>query len=124
MAEIQQYGNDTTSSSFDDFVLAFKNNIMRNLNVADIVKIIQKLDNNTYKVQSITNLAAKYDCISLSNLAFNENDVALIVFANADFRTNLIRLQNSQEISSTNVKTLHSNAYGILIGLIYNGGQQ
>lgn len=121
---IQDNGNQNTTSSFNDVLLALKNNIMRNINVADIVKIVQKLDNNQYKVQSITNTNSIFTCISLSNLNFKANDIALILFTKADFRTNLLKLQNNQSISTNTNTILHSNAYGILIGLIYDGGQQ
>lgn len=110
--------NENSSSSFTDLIDALRNNIMRNTNVADLVQVIQ-VNDGTYKVQSITNTEVIIDCISLSGLTFQVNDIALILFTKNDFKANLTKIKNGQTITTTSNKTMHSKAYGILIGLVY-----
>lgn len=110
--------NENSSSSFTDLINALRNNIMRNTNVADLVQVIQ-INDGTYKVQSITNTEVIIDCISLSGLTFQVNDIALILFTKNDFKTNLTKIKNGQTIATTDNKIMHSKAYGILIGLVY-----
>ena len=110
--------NENGSSSFTDLIDALRNNIMRNTNVADLVQVIQ-INDGTYKVQSITNTEVIIDCISLSGLTFQVNDIALILFTKNDFKTNLTKIKNGQTIATTDNKIMHSKAYGILIGLVY-----
>jgi len=110
--------NENSSSSFTDLIDALRNNIMRNTNVADLVQVIQ-INDGTYKVQSITNTEVIIDCISLSGLTFQVNDIALILFTKNDFKTNLTKIKNGQTIATTDNKIMHSKAYGILIGLVY-----
>lgn len=124
----QQQGNRNSTASFADVCEALKNNIMRNLSVAELVTITSVNDAaSLYKTSLLSNPSQTIECTKLQELDVKVNDVMLAIFTNTDFRTNLSKVKNGQAISEMKNQTLHSKNYGVLVGLIYrkqNEGEQ
>lgn len=112
-------GNKTDTPDFLKVLLTLKKNIMRDLNVAEVCKVLE-VNNNVYTVVSINNNNLRLKCTKLSSLNPKKDDLVLVVFTNTDYRLNLSKtnkpFQNLQE------ETLHSLNYGIITGSVGEGG--
>lgn len=112
-------GNQVVSGDFLRVLLALKDCIMRNCNVADIAKVT-RINSNTYDCTAIGNSNTIYSAISLQGLDIRQNDAVLILFTNTDFRVNLNKLKNGQALQNqTETTDLHSTSYGVIIGVVY-----
>lgn len=114
----QVTGNKNTDASFTDVVLALKNNIMRNCNVAELV-VITKIQDDKLQATLLTNPQQMIECTKLHDLEVQVNDVVLVIFTSTDFRVNLSKYKNNQVIQPISSQTLHSKMYGVVVGLIY-----
>lgn len=113
-------GNNNTDASFLDVLFALKDNIMKDLNVADIVTVISVDDDNRkFRCKLLANPNLQVECTNLQSLEVKVNDVMLAVFTTSDFRTNLSKVKNDQQLLKIENQTLHSKNYGVLVGLIY-----
>lgn len=113
-------GNNNTDASFLDVLFALKDNIMKDLNVADIVTVISvDNDNRKFRCKLLANPNLQVECTNLQSLEVKVNDVMLAVFTTSDFRTNLSKVKNDQQLLKIENQTLHSKNYGVLVGLIY-----
>ena len=81
-------GNKNSTSAFLEVLMALKENINKDLNVAEIGKIIN-INQDQIKVQLLNNNQQKLICYKLKDLELELNDYVLIVFTNSDFRSNL-----------------------------------
>lgn len=113
-------GNNNTDASFLDVLFALKDNIMKDLNVADIVTVISvDNDNRKFRCKLLANPNLQVECTNLQSLEVKVNDVMLAIFTTSDFRTNLSKVKNDQQLLKVENQTLHSKNYGVLVGLIY-----
>ena len=124
----QQAGNKQTTFTLDDIFKAMKGNIFRDLNVADIVRVMSVDDmNSKYMCTLLSNPDLRIETTKLQDLTIQKDDVMLCIFTSTDFRTNLSKFKNKQVLQTTTNETLHSKNYGVLVGLIYreqNEGEQ
>ena len=111
-------GNNVTSASFLDVLLALKENIARDTNVADLV-IVDSINNDTYKCKFLANERLAISCIALDSLEVKQGDIMLAIFTSSDFRTNLQQYKDKQPLIIDEQQTLHSKNYGVLVGLVY-----
>lgn len=111
-------GNKIVTSDFLRVLLALKENIMKDLHVAEICKVTSVSDNQII-VNPINNLDFKIFCISLENIQVNINDIVIVLFTNNDFRKNLKRLKSNLNPQKDNTITLHSLEYGIIIAKLF-----
>lgn len=113
-------GNNNTDASFLDVLFALKDNIMKDLNVADIVTVVSvDNDNRKFRCKLLANPNLQVECTNLQSLEVKVNDVMLAIFTTSDFRTNLSKVKNDQQLLKVENQTLHSKNYGVLVGLIY-----
>lgn len=116
----QQLGNKNTDASFFDVCEALKGNIMRTINVAELVTITAvDHEKSIYRCSILSHPEQICECTKLQSLDVQLNDVMLVVFTSSDFRTNLLKVKNEQTITDIGTKTLHSKNYGVLVGLVY-----
>lgn len=111
-------GNQSNQGSFLDVMLALKNNVMRDLNVAEVVEV-KKISTNSITVSVLTNPQQMLECVALQNLDVQLNDIMLVIFTNTDFRTNLNKFKNNQTLQKIDNQTMHTKNTGVLVGLIY-----
>lgn len=111
-------GNQTIDGSFLNVLLALKENIMIDLNVADVGIITKIKDNYNIYCNLLTNSSAVVVCSKLKNLELSENDCVLILYTNEDFRANLKRLKNNQSIVNIDSNIYHNKTYGIIVGIL------
>ena len=110
-------GNKVSRHTLIDTLLALKKNTMQNTNVAEVCKIIE-VRTDTIKCEVI-NTGLTLFCSSLQNLSLQVDDIVLVIFTDTDFRVNLTRLKQGQQVGKVSSETLHSSNYGIVIGLIF-----
>lgn len=110
-------GNETVNSNFLNVLLALKENIMKDLKVAEI-GIVKEIKNDLCYCYLLNSKSTELICIKLNNLSLSQNDIVLIVFTNTDFRTNLNRLKNNQETIDYTNGQKHSYNFGVIIGKI------
>lgn len=111
-------GNKTNSSDFLRVLLTLKDNIMQDLNVADICKVTQ-ISGNDIVCVPISDSTVKYYCNKLQEVDIAVNDIVLVIFTNKDYRLNLKRLRSSQPIQNSTTGTLHSSEYGVVIATLF-----
>lgn len=117
MTNDRQSGNKSNQGSFLDVMMALKRNVMRDLNVADLVQITQV--GTSIKASLLTNPTQVIECVTLQNLDIQQNDIALAIFTNTDFRVNLEKYKNGQKIQKLDNSTLHSKNAAVIVGLVY-----
>ena len=115
----KETGNSTYSSDFLRVLLALKDNVMRDTNVAEICQVTQVNDTNDYVCVPLSDDKTKLYCCKLQDLNVQQDDVVLVIFTNTDNRLNLKRLKNNLRVQNITNKTLHSSEYGIIIGLVF-----
>lgn len=111
-------GNQNKSSDFLKVLLALKDNVMRSINCADVGEVIS-VKNGKYECRLLSDSKMIIECEKLFNLEVNISDVVLITFTKSDFRQNLVRIKQGQQIVDSVKDTLHSINYGIITGIIY-----
>lgn len=111
-------GSEVVDGGFARVLFALKNNIMKDLNVADVARITAIKDDNNIYCSSLTNPSITLVCTKLKNLELSKEDCVLILYTNEDFRTNLSRFKNNQSISAITTTDKHTKNYGIIIGVL------
>lgn len=111
-------GNEVNSKDFLEILFALKNNIMKDLNVCEVAQI-ESISNDIYKCK-ILSTDEVITAIPLQNLTISQNDVVVILFSNADFRTNLKRIQNDNTAITDDTLNLHNKSFGIIMGILYH----
>ena len=107
----KETGNSTYSSDFLRVLLALKDNVMRDTNVAEICQVTQVNDTNDYVCVPLSDDKTKLYCCKIQNLNVQQDDVVLVIFTNTDNRLNLKRLENNLRVQNITNKTLHSSEY-------------
>lgn len=110
-------GNNIPASSLLEVLLALKQNTMKDLQVADIYKILS-INNRKYYLQNINDDTNKIYAITIDGLSLHEQDVVLVLFTNTDYKINISRLQQNQKQQNIKEKNFHNFNYGIIIGKI------
>lgn len=109
-------GNSTDSPDLLNVLLALKSNVMRDLYVGEICKVIS-IEEDTYMVVPINNDKQKLACKSLKGLKINLNDYVMVLFTNTDYRLNFEKMKKDLPVQNLlNQVNLHSSNYGIIIG--------
>lgn len=115
-------GQSVESSDIMKVLMALKLNINRDLKVASL-GIVKSINNDEYFVEQFPLLenekAKRITCYKLENLTININDAVLVLFLDRNFLQNLKQLKSGNKLSlSTNNTELHSEKFGIIIGII------
>lgn len=113
--------NDINDGSFLSVLLTLKENIMFNLNVAEVM-VVERIDEDKVICHDINNDTHTWTCFKLKGLEVNEDDLVVVIFTNTDFRTNLKKVQNDSQTQNGNPECLHSKDCGIIIGILYQKG--
>lgn len=122
MADIRYETINTEQPDLLSVLLALKENIMIELNVATIGKV-RSIEGQTAKVQlypAIKNEQPQtiYSIIS-SNLDVNVNDIVVVLYLDRNFISALKKLKQNQNPSSISDDViLHSKEYGIIISVL------
>lgn len=111
-------GNKNSTSAFLEVLMALKENINKDLNVAEIGRVVN-INEDKIKVQLLNNSDQRLICYKLKGLVLDVNDYVLIVFTNSDFRSNLNKIKNNKLPQNIENEQWHSTNYGIIIGVIY-----
>lgn len=109
-------GNKTLDGNFLNVLLALKQNVMKDLNVADIAIIEQIKDNYNIYCKQLNNNLTTIVATKLNNLELSIGDCVVILYINDDFRLNLKRLKSNQSIVNTTETNYHTKNYGVIIG--------
>lgn len=109
-------GNQSEASSILDVCLTLKDNIMRNLSVADIA-ILSQVNDDKYICKSISD-GSIYECYMLESVNCSPNDVVLVIFTNCDNRKNIERISKGDTEIIDDVNYEHSTNCGVIIGKI------
>lgn len=107
-------GNKTDNPDFLKVLLTLKANIMKDLNVCEICKVVD-ISKDSYVVNPINNTKEKLYCKTITNSTINKGDLVLVIFTNSDYRLNLKKIkagEKPQEVAQTD---LHSRNYGVII---------
>lgn len=118
---------DTTQSKqggLYDVCIALKQNVMRNLNVATF-GIIKRIDESSIQVQPFPLIdgesSKQIRCTYASNVA-NEmkvGSICIVLFTDRESCYALMQAKKGNSISSLrNDDVLHSDSYGVVIGLM------
>lgn len=113
----QYTGNKHSKGNLLDVLLSLKQNINKDMQVAEICKILSITDDDI-KVTSI-NKSEQLICTKLQNLDLQVDDIVLVVFTNTDFRINLSRIKANQQTQPLSKNVLHSSNFGVVVGLVY-----
>lgn len=109
---------ELVSSDFLRVLLALKENIMKDLNVAEVCRV-QNIDKSNYFCESLAD-GTVVNAMAMANLNISVGDYVLIVFCNRDFRANLKMTAYRTDFPETENNQRHSNAFGIIIGKVIN----
>lgn len=116
--------NGINNNSFLDVLLTLKQNIMRDLNVAEVCKIVEVQSGSVCVVNPINNRNQRLYVYNLYNATVSVDDLVLVVFTNTDSRLNLNKAANDISLQDTQEKILHSINYGIIVGKSSGSGGQ
>lgn len=111
-------GNKNSTSAFLEVLMALKENINKDLNVAEIGRVID-INQDKIKVQLINNDQQKLVCYQLRDLQLENGDYVLIIFTNSDFRSNLTKIKNNKLPQNIDERSFHTTNYGVIVGIIY-----
>lgn len=109
---------NTTSSDFLRVLLALKENIMRDLNVADVCEVMLKNSDDSWQCRSITDNASII-AYPFQNLKLEVGDYVAVLFTNIDFRSNLVRIKSGKTSQNVDSDERHSKTNAIVLGIIY-----
>lgn len=115
--------NESTQLVSGDFLrvlLALKENIMRDLNVAEICRV-QSITQGNYFCESLAD-STVINAMSLANVNASVGDIVLVVFCNRDFRANLKMINYRTDFVETENNQRHSNAFGVIVGKVISEG--
>ncbi len=107
---------ELVSSDFLRVLLALKENIMKDINVAEVCRV-QSIVKNNYLCESLAD-STLVNAICMSGVTANVGDFVVIVFCNRDFRANLSIASFSRAFRETDNNQRHSNAFGVIIGKV------
>ena len=120
-------GLQGNSSDFLKVLLTLKANIMRDLHVATIGKVIEQYDTTfSVKPYPLTNDESEkvVKCYYLRDLELNVGDIVVVLYMDRDYIQAFKQTQLGQEPSKINKSSeLHSEKYGIIIGILASGSQ-
>jgi len=107
---------ELVSSDFLRVLLALKENIMKDLNVAEVCRV-QNIVRTNYFCESLAD-GTVVNAICMSGVTVNVGDFVVIVFCNRDFRANLSIASYATSFKETDNNQRHSNAFGVIIGKV------
>lgn len=113
-----EQGNKFVSADFLRVLKALKENILLEINVADVFQVVSVSEQNEYLCKSITD-GATISAISLDiNDIIQVGDFVLVVFTNTDFRVNLRRIKSGLTPLEYESIEKHSKAFGVIVKII------
>lgn len=107
-------GNQTDNPDFLKVLLTLKANIMKDLNVCEICKVID-ISKDNYIVNPINNTKEKLYCKTVTDSTINKGDLVLVIFTNSDYRLNLKKIKAGEKPQEVDQTDLHSRNYGVII---------
>lgn len=109
-------GNKGTNNyQLIDVLLTLKDKIMKDLNVCEICRIVEKKSDKEYLVTPLNDSNQKLYAYNLFNLNIEKENIVLVIFTNTDNRINLSKVDNNISTQNTNSKDLHSLEFGIIL---------
>lgn len=116
---MKTFGNNTNTNDSLKSLLLIKQNILKNVAVADVVQVTS-VSNTTCICRSLaTGLTTEY--YKLNDLQITKNDIVVAIFTDYDFRQNLVRVKNGNNaITLNDSQNLHQRNFGIIIGILYH----
>ena len=113
----QYTGNKVSKHTLVDALLKAKTSAMQNTHVAEVCKVVE-IRSDSIKCE-VLNTGLILFCATLQGLTVQVEDIVLVIFTDTDFRVNLARVKQGQQVSALTSETLHSSNYGIVVGLIF-----
>ena len=113
--------NKNVTSDFMRVLLALKDNVFNDLNVADVCTVESVLE-ETILCRTLSDKLL-VSAIPLKDLEILVGDIVLVVFCNSDFRGILQKIKTGQTYNSITEETLHSKSYGVIVGIVYRTGE-
>lgn len=115
----QGYSGNPTDEDLMALVNALIDNIMRNLHVATLAKVV---DSANLLVQPFPTQNEESEkqvkCVKADGLTLTNGDIVLVIYTDRDFRQNLNQIKNRSQISKVLTKEYHSEKFGIIINKI------
>lgn len=106
-----------STSDFYQVLMSLKENINRDLHVADLAKVMSVVGNDV-QCQTL-NSNAIINCIKLQDLNVYSGDIVLVIYCDTDFHSNLTKYEFNTQNSIIETKEFHSMSNGVVVGLIY-----
>lgn len=106
---------DTNNFQLMDVLIQLKNNIMRDLNVCKICKVIEKKNDYVYMVSSINNENQRLYAFDFCESKININDIVIVIFTDEDNRINLNKILNEEKTQIAESINMHALEYGVII---------
>lgn len=112
--------NANNSPGFLQVLLALKENIFYDLQVATVCLVTQKNEDGTAMCRDFAE-SVSFQARYLHAMDLEEGDVVLVLFADKDFRTNLKKVMagNYEFTPNSELETRHTKANGIIVGVVY-----
>ena len=117
MAENLSPGNNVVSGDFLRVLLALKQNVMKDTNVADVCQI-KSMNTDVVICKSLCD-DSSVQAVPLLDLNLHVNDIVCVLFTNYDFLSNLNKVKASRITQLTNDGPVHSKSGAIIIGKLY-----
>ncbi len=116
--------NANNSPGFLQVLMALKENIFNDLQVATVAivtQIIEDADGNRTVLCRDFGDTISFQAYCLYNMDVLQGDVVVILYTDKDFRTNLKKLQSGDYEFTPNseFETRHTKANGIAVGVLY-----
>lgn len=113
-----EQGNKFVSSDFLRVLKALKENILIEINVADVCQVTSSNGQNDYLCTSVSD-GSIISAMSLdANDTINVGDFVLVVFTNTDFRMNLKRIKAGLPSQAIESSERHSKAFGVIVKIV------
>lgn len=114
--------NKNVTSDFLRVLLALKDNIFNDLNVADVCTV-ESINEDSVLCRTLSDQLL-VSAITLKDLEIQTGDIVLVIFCNTDFRMKLQKIKAAQNYTSTSEEVLHSKSYGVIVGIVYRTGEE
>lgn len=106
-----------STSDFYQVLMALKENINRDLHVADLAKV-NSVDGDNVQCQAL-NSDAIINCVKFFDLTVYSGDIVLVIYCDTDFHSNLSKYKFNAQSSIIEAKEFHSMSNGVVVGVVY-----
>lgn len=114
---MQETEQNNVSSDFLRVLLALKSNILKDTNVADVCKVMQKNSDGSWSCQSL-NDSSMVAAQNIVDLDLAVGDFVCVLYIDQPYRSNLLKAISRQPTKSL-TEERHSKSAGLIIAVVY-----